>query len=211
MSSSASKLSFTTNPRTCESEDFSIFNSGCIEGLHTTHKSCYGIGRLGKSNLNTKTIHQAPSAPPAPMSNLVLANYYTARKTSINVLLVTICVVSTFVAALGFSSSSFKEAYLTGKDAITSRSIIAMNSLVFIVSLVTDMFLLHKFTYKWELQMALFALFGAYICLMKVMIPQAALPLFLLSVPFLLFAAAEDVVVPYACSSTWIVSGGAIW
>lgn len=156
-----------------------------------------------KIDMKTKIIDEALSDPPDPFRDPSLI---TARKTSTSALLMTIFVLSTFLAGVSFSSSTFKEDYLNSKDTITSHSIVAINSLVFIVSLVTDMFLVHKFSCKWELQIVLFALFGAYICLMKATIPQAALPLFMISFPFLLIAAVGDAWVNDAVSSQYDIS-----
>ncbi|KAL6989100.1 hypothetical protein U1Q18_014851 [Sarracenia purpurea var. burkii] len=79
---------------------------------------------------------------------------------------------------------------LNEQDSIMSSSIVLLfNSIVFVASVVTTIFLQHELPMKWLPQLSLSAMFGSYMCMMKATSPNETLALLLISVPFLLLGA----------------------
>lgn len=121
------------------------------------------------------------------------------RPVSYDVLLLvaTLLATITFQAALSFPSivstnigPLLGTPYLNRGDSITTRSFVLFNSIGFIAAVATLIFMLHQFPIKPWPQISVSTLFGSYMCVINIISPREALPLFSLSIPLLLLAAA---------------------
>ncbi|GFY92921.1 hypothetical protein Acr_08g0013170 [Actinidia rufa] len=93
---------------------------------------------------------------------------------------------------LGRTSEDSSKAGTDGlrqSEFFTSRTFIFFNSIVFVASVVTSLFLLHEFPMKPLPQISISALFGSYMFSIKATSPNEAMPLLLISILFFLLAA----------------------
>ncbi|PSS24519.1 Pre-mRNA-splicing factor like [Actinidia chinensis var. chinensis] len=97
---------------------------------------------------------------------------------------------------LGRTSEDSSKAGTDGlrqSEFFTSRTFLFFNSIVFVASVVTSLFLLHEFPMKPLPQISISALFGSYMFSIKATSPNEAMPLLLISILFFLLAAAGKI------------------
>ncbi|KAI8032699.1 Ankyrin-1 [Camellia lanceoleosa] len=155
----------------------------------TKHNDDYSHGGLsnGSRELTTQKMKHNDDYSHRGLSN-GLSEISTVMRIigfrNVLLLIATLFATITFQVPFHLLGSTSKDCYI--HDSIMSRSLMLLNSMVFIASVGIIIFLLHEFPLKPWPHISISALFGSYMFSLKAVSPNEGPALFFISIPILL-------------------------